>query len=41
LIASHGINWVSIVVFGIISLIVFSLGAAFFRRFRLHLVDYE
>jgi lipopolysaccharide transport system permease protein len=41
LVTSHGIHWFNIAVFGVIACVTFALGAAFFRRFRLHLVDYE
>jgi lipopolysaccharide transport system permease protein len=37
----HGIDWRSIVIFAVISIAVFILGCAFFRRIRTHLVDYE
>lgn len=39
--ASHGVQWFSIGVFAAMSIITFYLGAACFRRFQAHLVDYE
>jgi lipopolysaccharide transport system permease protein len=41
LMLSHGIQWINIGVFAALAVIVFALGAAFFRRFRAHIVDYE
>lgn len=41
LMVEHGIDWASIGIFAAISLAVFALGSAFFRRLRTHLVDYE
>lgn len=39
--ASYPLDPTGIAIFGVIALIVFSLGAAFFRKFRAHVVDYE
>ncbi len=39
--ATHGVRWAGIGVFAAMSIIVFYLGAACFRRFQTHLVDYE
>lgn len=41
LMVSHGVDWKRILVFAAIAGVTFSVGAAFFRRFRMHLVDYE
>lgn len=39
--APNGVHWTSIGVFAAMSIIVFFLGAACFRRFQDHVVDYE
>lgn len=41
LMESNGVHWTSIGVFAAMSIVVFYLGAACFRRFQDHVVDYE
>jgi lipopolysaccharide transport system permease protein len=41
LISGFGPHWTLVAIFAAISLVTFALGAAFFRRFKGILVDYE
>jgi lipopolysaccharide transport system permease protein len=39
--SGQGVRWGSVAVFGAMSVLMYLLGAACFRRFQAHLVDYE